>query len=391
MTALAPPPAVTDYANAVRAHLGGLDVETLDELTGGLEADLAEAVAERVPDGGAPDLVSVTEVFGSPVDYAEELRTAAGVELPATGTAGRPRLRTLVAKEIAGFADDWQRWRAEYLWLGGVVDFLVSLRPAWWLLRAWVLFHLFTGLRNTFVGSGPDVLLLGVLVVLSVLWGQKRLGQRRWWRRVGLLASAIALIAALPTLANLYQRTVWPSYAASGYDQGYTDGRWAAQQEAAHAAGIAGTPSNLFVYGPDGQPIEDAQIVDQAGNPVVLTDPWTGAAWTGMGAWDWRGDAIPVPVLEDNALNVYPWRYLAPEHMIQRDDGTVFGHTTFADDPRWPAAMLFPVPGFEPTDAVNEVSTEATDEPSTAPADEPSESPAQESRTEPSEGSDAAD
>ena len=62
MTTLAPPPAVAEYANSVRAHLEGLDPETLDELTGGLEADLAEALSERSPDG-AVDLYITPEKF----------------------------------------------------------------------------------------------------------------------------------------------------------------------------------------------------------------------------------------------------------------------------------------------------------------------------------------
>src|ERR1700709_2176140 len=72
-TALHP---VDDFARAVRAALADLPADEVDDLTDGLEADLAE----RAADEESPD-------FGDPTDYANELRSAAG--LPAS-THHRP-------------------------------------------------------------------------------------------------------------------------------------------------------------------------------------------------------------------------------------------------------------------------------------------------------------
>ncbi|WP_420114576.1 hypothetical protein [Pseudactinotalea sp.] len=361
MTTLAPPPAVTAYANAVRDHLAGLDAETLDELTGGLEADLAEALSERLPDdGAAPDLAAVTSVFGSPGLYADELRSAAGVELPPEpGARTRPRLRDVVGRARVDAVTTWAALRERHGWLRWGTDFLVSLRPAWWLLRAWVLFHLFTGLRNPFFGSGADKLLLLGLVVVSVLWGQKRIGQRRWWRRLGLLATTLAIVATLPILIGAYNRTVYSGWSDGAYNQGFSDGQSVAMQH----GGLSGELTNLFVYGADGQPVVNAQIVDQHGNPVVLNSPSTGRPWAEWSGWEWGGEAVPVPVLEDTPLNVYPWSYLRGEDVTIRDNGSAFGSSSLAVDPRWPAATLFPIPGYgteDPTD--REPSDPGTDE-----------------------------
>lgn len=371
MTTLAPPPAVTAYANAVRDHLAGLDAETLDELTGGLEADLAEALSERLPDdGAAPDLAAVTSVFGSPGLYADELRSAAGVELPTDpGTRTRPRLGDTVRRARADAVTAWSLLRERHGWLRWGTDFLVSLRPAWWLLRGWVLFHLFTGMWNPFFGQGLSSLLLLGLVVVSVLWGQRRIGQQRWWRLLGLLATTVAIIATLPVLVGMYERIAHSGWSDGAYNQGFSDGQSIAMQ----TGGISGDLTNLFVYGPDGQPIENAQIVDQHGNPVVLNAPSTGTSWDDWNGWEWGGEAVPVPVLEDTPLNVYPWSYLRGEDVTIRDNGTAFGSSSLAVDPRWPAATLFPVPGDateDPTDpAPSDAGTDEVNDSDDAEAD----------------------
>lgn len=378
MTTLAPPPAVTEYANAVRTHLAGLDPETLDELTGGLEADLAEALAERMPDGGAPDLASVTAVFGSSSAYAEELRAAAGVELPPPGGARRRRsVGDVVTTFRADLLADWARWRAENRWFGSIVDFLVALRPVWWVARGWVVFMWFTGTDSPApLGRGfyQHMALCG-LVIVSVLWGQRRIGQQKWLRRAALGVSTVAALFFLPLLGIVgHQLGGASGYSGAsygiGYEDGYLDGSNDGRQQAIGWYGNGATaPSgltNLFVYGPDGQPIEYAQIVDQNGNPFVLTNPSTDESWTTRDGWTWDGEPMPAPVLDGDSLNVYPWRYLDPEHITTQDDGTVTGETSFATAPRWPAATLFPVPAEEgategPSDSVTVPAEETAD------------------------------
>jgi|GEM_PF-1924854 len=64
---------VAGYAAAVRRALGGLGPEQIEDLTDGLEADLAEAVADEATAGRGADPVAR---FGTPEEYAAELGVA---------------------------------------------------------------------------------------------------------------------------------------------------------------------------------------------------------------------------------------------------------------------------------------------------------------------------
>ena len=78
-------PAVAAFVAQVRARLGDLTEEEREELLGGLEADLAERLAE-----GETEL-------GDPAAYAAELRAAAGLE---------PRPRAWAVRRPAGPGSD---------------------------------------------------------------------------------------------------------------------------------------------------------------------------------------------------------------------------------------------------------------------------------------------
>lgn len=366
MSTLAPSSSVTEYANAVRDRLAGLDADVVDDLTGGLEADLAEAMSERLPETASPDLVDIEAAFGSPARYAEELLAAAGLELPAPPGARRRSLRQSATAAVAAGLDTWQHWRTQHRWFSAVVDFLLVLRPAWWLLRAWVLFQLvlvFASIRTepgiSLLGHGAEPLLLIALVVLSVLWGQRRLGQRPWQRTLGLLLSVVAALYVAPLLSMLQQPE--PSASADDYEQGYTDGQWASATGPTDDvdAGV-GQASNLFVYDASGQPVQDAQIVDQNGEPVVLADP-DGVPWSRWDRRSWNGESIPAAALSGEPMNVYPWAYVPAQDLDTDEDGMLSGDSALAQDPRWPAATLFPVPG---SDAADDASEAAGTEPS---------------------------
>lgn len=371
MTTLALPPAVTAYANAVRNHLAGLDAETLDELTGGLEADLAEALSERMPDGGASDLAAVTAVFGSPSSYADELRSAAGVELPEPA-AGRSRLgvRDVLARTRADARSTWEALLARHALLRGTIDLLVALRPVWWVARGWMLFWMIAqpGYAQPLGRGLVHHLMLIAAVVVSVLWGQGRFGQQRWVRRLGLLASVVAAFA-LPIVLNMVGHQLGNGSEAGGssywegYDAGFIEG----------SAGVSATgltATNLFVYGPDGLPIENAQIVDQDGDPVVLGNPWTGTSWGSWETWEWGGDPVPAPVLDGTGLNIYPWAYVPSEALDWGEDGSIIRTDDDAPDPRWPAATLFPVPTGDSTGSpADDVADAASDSPSNGAAE----------------------
>ncbi|RMI02417.1 HAAS signaling domain-containing protein, partial [Cellulomonas triticagri] len=75
------PATVADYAAEVRTHLADLPQDQVDDLTDGLEADLADALAD--PTGRPADMPpGLTARFGAPAEYARELRAAAGLPDP---------------------------------------------------------------------------------------------------------------------------------------------------------------------------------------------------------------------------------------------------------------------------------------------------------------------
>jgi len=106
---------VTAFAKAVRRELTDLGPDTLDDLTDGLEADLADKLADGEP-------------LGDPAAYAAELRAAAGVE-----PRGRKR-RGVDFDSIARTAfhetrDEFRGFVSRHSWAAALVAFLVSLRP----------------------------------------------------------------------------------------------------------------------------------------------------------------------------------------------------------------------------------------------------------------------
>src|SRR5690606_29393851 len=120
---------VTEFARTVRGELADLGPDVIDELTDGLEADLADKLADGEP-------------LGDAAAYAAELRAAAGV-------APASRL-TVVDNVRANLADLRSRLEgvAKHPMVAAVIAFLVALRPLWWVLRGWALFYILAGFTS---------------------------------------------------------------------------------------------------------------------------------------------------------------------------------------------------------------------------------------------------
>ena len=183
----------------MREHLADLSADERDELLDGLDADLSEQLSEG---GALPD----------PTAYAAELRAAAG--LPAARPA---RLRG--ARRSLGIVAAPDDRRTRWLALTARNDvtrqawsMLEAVRPAWWVLRAWVAVSLLDALAGPWenltllptLGApvlGPVLLLAAI--VLSVLVGQGRLwpgsGPDRT-RLARLVLAALNLVAILAPL-----------------------------------------------------------------------------------------------------------------------------------------------------------------------------------------------
>lgn len=298
------PGTVGHYAAQVRAHLVGMSPEQMDDLTDGLEADLADALAD---DGGSvapgpdglPDLVTR---FGPPSEYARELRAAAGLPEPeVVPHGGGPRAAWQRARVR------WRRRGARALgslreqpWWPGVRDLGLSVRPLWWLLRAWVVYQVLMQTLTSGWGRGgwapanvPTFLLFAGVLLVSVQWG------RGLWvpRRLRLLPRAVsvgALVLALPAL-------VWAANASAPVSFAYAEEYY--QPDGVWVDGVQ--VSNLFVYDAEGNPLQDVQIYDDRGQPVrTVTDGWA--------SWSMPGVSAPwmfVPAADEDGRdrwNVYP-------------------------------------------------------------------------------------
>src|SRR4051812_35407825 len=125
MNSILTTPEIRLFVRAVRERLADLTEEEREELTGGLEADLNDLVEERGVDA-----------LPEPADYARELRAAAGFDPEMRSV----RTRRGVGAALTAFLDAAHaRWDALVVGLpGDPWGLLVVLRPAWWILRAWV-------------------------------------------------------------------------------------------------------------------------------------------------------------------------------------------------------------------------------------------------------------
>lgn len=306
------------YAADVRAHLADLSPEQVDDLTDGLEADLAEALADmpgalrpapggsEVPDGGATSFLDVTARFGPAAEYAAELRSAAGLDPAAPGP--RPRIgvrgRLIVVGGIfeSGWKSLWAPLTSTPQW-AAFREFAAELRPVWWVLRAWVVvlvLHAWFGISND-LQLVPQVpfwrLLLLAAIVVSVQWGRGR-----WlrWRAVHVLrkvVNVVAVVVAVPFFVSAAfgantQLNGLHTEPAGSYRDGYQDGLGERDpgygtSDVSTGSGTGGVfvdgsqVSNLFVYDASGRALQDVQIFDDQGRPVrTITAEGTTQAWS---------------------------------------------------------------------------------------------------------------
>ena len=251
------PAEITAFANAVRDALKDLSAEEVDDLTDGLEADLAEEYAGEHP-----------RALPSATAYAMELRTAAGLPPGAARKTG-------FSAGVVGVLRRGQRTWGDALGsarenpaVAAALDFLAVLAPAWWLARAylvtWALMLLFSGVFGGFAGLTPTngfILVLIVCVVVSVQWGRGR-WTFRGHRLLGTAANIVAAILLPFLVGDVLSDSGYDPYAEEYYDDvpsGYGD--------IGHALEEAGV-SNIYAYDAQGQPLVDVQLFDQDGRPL---------------------------------------------------------------------------------------------------------------------------
>jgi HAAS len=254
---------VARYAAAVRAAFADLPAPDREALLEDIEDHLVEVAAEP----GGP----LEERLGPPETYAAELRAWAG--LPAPGAArrrGASRLRRRLER----------RWRAALAHPAGraVAEFLPELRPAWWVLRGYLVVQLASvGLSflfahdvtlpvPTILGSQVvGLLAAGAAVVGSVALGRRDTATRRG-RRLTFAANAALGLFALVLFGGIGAARVTDE---PTYDEYMVSGSYPESLPGLRSDGRE--ISNVHPYDAKGKPLKGVQLYDQDGLPLVAT------------------------------------------------------------------------------------------------------------------------
>ena len=278
-------PRVDSYFTGVAA--------ALDDLPRSDREDLLEEVREHLDDLAHESDAPLTVRLGAPDAYAAELRASAG--LPPRGRASRAAVaRTLGSARDALLVQPWVR---------PVLGFLTSVRPLWWVARAWllvafafvVLGHAPWSTRVPLaprLWSGPvGLLVVAAVAVVSVLAGRHAWG--RQGRRVLTCANVLLVLAAVPVLASVADATrgrMQPSVVVQYFPQAPMQG----------VTSRGAQVLNVYPFDANGHLLTDVRLYDDKGRPLDLGlgyDPNRRAVFDRTGQL---------------ATNAFPLRYFEP-------------------------------------------------------------------------------
>ncbi len=340
------------YLARVREALDDLPPQAGDDLLEDLPGHLLEASA----DSGQP----LERTLGAPEAYAAELRASAG--LPPRTTARRaaapfalPGAHLVDAaarrgRQLADRARETSQGRA-------VLDFVPQLRPAWWVLRGYLVLAVPASV-GVLLGFGvPPFLtlfgsdLLGLLAVTASVVASVRLGMRSDrlpspQRRLVALGNVAVLALALLGGWSLGERV--------SYDGGVVY----ASDTTGFLQGPDGGLSNIYAYDAQGRPLRDVQLFDQDGRPLdtLLLEAPDGSY------------AEPVRALDENGAEV---RNVFPRTLVA-ETWSPDGQPTRAPVPppaivprRLATASPSPSPSLEPTPSPTLTSAPSTPAPVT--------------------------
>ena len=345
--------AVERYAADVRRHLGDLPSDQVDDLTDGLEADLADALSDGPGVPAGDSAVDLTVRFGDAHGYARELRAAAG--LPDEGvTRARPwpdRLGQVgVVLGSAGRRTSAAVRRQP--WAGPVARAARDLRPLWWVARAWIFYQASMWLasessvlwrvrpvRDGVPATGLHWAVLLALVAVSVQWGRGRWGAAQL-PRLSRAVTVAALVLLIPVGVFTYESRY---YASGASEVRYVElpAEVVQPEDGVWVDGIQ--VSNLFVYDADGDPLSGVQVYDDRGRPVrAATDD-------GQGSWSMPGVDEPwtfVPSHDEDGRqrwNVYPLQGAPTSEFGFVGDGS---DPVLDEDPRTPPRPFAKAPAL---------------------------------------------
>ncbi|WP_328465239.1 hypothetical protein OHA21_43060 [Actinoplanes sp. NBC_00393] len=249
---------IASYVEQVRLALAHLPATTREEL---LE-DLPEHLAEVLAEGGG----SLVDRLGTPQAYAAELSASAGIA--GSGKAPRPPAGAARLAELRGRLGEATR-RADVrvgplLGYAKASDFLVLLRPAWWVLRGYLVAM---ALAYMFYNAGAplgllprieDNELLGLLLLIGTVLGSIWLGRR------GPLVKPVQrfLLGAGTVLLLLF--------AVVGLFEADEQARRSGYIETTTYVSDYNGVDDVFVFDSQGKLVQGAQLYDQNGQPIKI-------------------------------------------------------------------------------------------------------------------------
>lgn len=251
------PVRIRDFVAEVARHFQDLPESEQSDLLDDLEQHLTELAADD-PEALEQELVD-------PATYAAELRRSAGLSDLARADlqpSRRRRLRQRIEAKVdqANELPLVQEWR----------EFLPHLRPAWWVVRGWVLA---VAAAQVTVGGPwwrhvpvPGRHVVGLLVAMAAITVSVRLGRdqrddTRPWRVVDVAARVVLALGLIQAIT-------------SGMATEYvTISEAEAPWEPPVLRHPDGEPiTNLYLFDADGDPVEDVFVYDGVGRPVEIGD-----------------------------------------------------------------------------------------------------------------------
>lgn len=245
------------FLATVKEQLSDLPEEERTDLLEDLAQHLADITADRAEDGP-----SLTTLLGEPEQYAAELRAAA--DLP-------PRTAPVVTKESFGarlgrsgpVRLSQKLWRKPYV--RPLREFVPQLRPAWWVLRGYLLIALPALANPDATDDFPIPAIggsnfLGFLFVLGAVVASVWLGMHpgeKWRRRLIIAGNALLAMFALGMSSEVGHRMTGGAQFVSA------NGGPPFQLSSPH-----GPVTNIYPYSSDGTPLKDVLLYDQDGRPL---------------------------------------------------------------------------------------------------------------------------
>lgn len=245
------------FLAAVKEQLSDLPEEERTDLIEDLAQHLADITADRPEDGP-----SLTALLGEPEQYAAELRAAA--DLP-------PRTVPVVTKESfvarmgrsAPARLSQRLWRMPYAMK--VREFVPQLRPAWWVLRGYLVIALPALANPNETDDFPIPAIggsnfLGLVFVAGSIVASVWLGRHpggKWRRRLVIAGNVLLVMFALGTMSEVDHRISPGTQFVEAYGG-----------PAYRLSSPNGPVTNIYPYSADGTPLTGVLLYDQDGRPL---------------------------------------------------------------------------------------------------------------------------